>query len=213
MNTWKIAMVACLTLVLAACGGSSGGDDPKLAIEDISFAGITLSVNEGVSVETLVEQQLVIGNGPVDISNITLTLSGADSEYFSVAIIAGESVGDYLGNISLAQSLLGLGGTDLTFTATASVGEQSVSVPVVIKLTALVKTLEAYQHSDVYNKDSTRLSTGRSESGLTIAVQPQHGKVDAYLVGNEHWDFVYTSTDCFEGQDSYLYQVEVNTVM
>lgn len=209
MQHLKITLVACFILILTACGGSgsSGGSGP-VTVEKISFTGITLSMSEGVTVGTLVEQQLVVGNGPLDISNITLALSGTDSGYFSVEIIAGESAGDYLGNISLTKSLLGLDGSRLEFTATVSSGDQSLSVPVVIQLTGLVKTLAAYQHSDVYNKENHRLSTSETDSGLKLATQPKHGRVEAYFVGNEMWDFEYSGTDCFEGSDSYLYQIE-----
>jgi len=204
MKYWKIAIVACLTLYLTACGG---GDDSNVIVEEISLTGITLSMSEGVLVGTLAEEQLQITNGPEDLSSLTLALTDDGSEYFSVEIIAGATPGDYLGNLSLVQSLLGLGGSDLNFRATMSVGEQSFSVPVVIHLTELVNTREAYQHQGVYTKGSSRISTTESESSLVIATQPQHGTVEAYFVGNEMWDFNYTSTDCFVGQDSYLYQV------
>lgn len=209
MKCWKITMVACLTLVLTACGGGNdaSGDGPDVIIEDISLTGITLSMSEGVLVGTLAEQQLQITNGPEDLSTITLALTDDGSEYFSVAIIAGATSGDYLGNLSLVESLLGLAGSDLNFTATVSAGGQSLSVPVVIHLTEIVKTREAYQHQDVLNKSNSRISTSESESGLLIATQPQHGTAEAYFVGNEMWDFNYASTDCFEGQDNYLYQV------
>ncbi len=209
MKYWKIAIVACLTLYLTACDGSSdsSGDGDNVVIEEISLTGITLSMSEGVLVGTLAEEQLQITNGPEDLSTITLVLTEDDSEYFSVEIIAGEQPGDYLGNLSLVQSLLGLGGSDLNFTATVSVGDQSLSVPVAIHLTELVNTREAYQHQGVYAKGSSRISTTESESDLVIATQPQHGTVEVYFVGNEMWDFNYTSTDCFVGQDSYLYQV------
>jgi ELWxxDGT repeat protein len=209
MKYWKVTIVACLTLYLTACGGSSGtsGDDSNVIVEEISLTGITLSMSEGVLVGTLAEEQLQITNGPEDLSTITLALTDDDSEYFSVEIIAGATPGDYLGNLSLVESLLGLAGSDLNFTATVSAGGQSLSVPVVIHLTEIVKTLEAYEHQAVFNKSNSRIGTSESESGLVIATQPQHGTVEAYFVGNEMWDFDYTSTDCFAGQDSYLYQI------
>lgn len=206
MKCCKITMVACLTLFLTACGGNNNTSGDVI-VEDISLAGVTLSMSKGVLVGTLAEQQLQITNGPEDLSTITLALADDGSEYFSVAIIKGETPGDYLGNLSLVQSLLGLTASDLNFTATVSAGGQSLSVPVVINLTEVAKTLGAYQHQDVFNKSSTRISTSESESGLVIATQPQHGTAEAYFVGNEMWDFNYTSTDCFAGQDTYLYQV------
>ena len=210
MKYWKIAIVACLTLYLTACGGSSdsSGDDSNVVVEEISLTGITLSMSEGVLVGTLAEEQLQITNGPENLSTITLALTGDGSEYFSVEIIAGATSGDYLGNLSLVQSLLGLGGSDLNFTARVSVGEQSLSVPVVIHLTEIVNTRKAYQHQGVFTQGNSRISTTESESGLVIATKPQHGTVEAYFVGNEMWDFNYTSTDCFVGQDSYLYQID-----
>ena len=215
MKYWKITTTACLTVVLAACGGGSGSNSdsgadkgsPNVTVESISFSGVILSMNEGVAIGTLAEQQLLIENGPADISNINLELNGVGSEYFTVTIAKGDAAGKYLGNLSLKKSLLGLGGSELNFIATVRSGEQSLSVAVNVKLTVLEPTLPALEHGDVFNKNSDRLGTSQSESGLVIATQPLHGNVEAYYVGNESWDFNYTSTDCFEGPDSYLYKV------
>ena len=61
MKYWKITTTACLTVVLAACGGGSGSNSdsgadkgsPNVTVESISFSGVILSMNEGVAIGTL----------------------------------------------------------------------------------------------------------------------------------------------------------------
>jgi len=209
MKLLKILVICMSAITIFACGGGSGGSggdsSPDIVVDKISMAGIELTIIESIAVGTLLEGKLNIQNGPVDISNISLELTGAGSEYFSVSVVAGGAEGDYLGNISLTQSLLGLGGGELSFTASLTAGDKNLTAPIVINLSKVDRTLTAYQHADIFTKGTNRLNTSETESDLTTT-QPKHGSVEAYYVGNEFWDFNYTSTDCFEGEDTYLYQ-------
>ena len=55
-------------------------------------------------------------------------------------------------------------------------------------------------------KGVVQFSTIFTDGNITIYTQAMHGDAEAYFVGNEIWDLVYTSNDCFIGEDSFVYR-------
>jgi len=57
-------------------------------------------------------------------------------------------------------------------------------------------------------KGENHFSTGlgRSENNVTLHESSEHGDIEIILIGNEVWDIIYTSVDCFVGEDSFVYR-------
>ena len=54
------------------------------------------------------------------------------------------------------------------------------------------------------NHFSTGLGT--SENNVTLHESSEHGDIEIILIDNEIWDIIYTSVDCFVGEDSFVYR-------
>lgn len=86
-----------------------------------------------------------------------------------------------------------------------SVGDANITVNVT-EPTPIVITLDDVNISVVV-KGNTNFSTQFSHTqSISIFENPEHGTAEAYLVGGETWHLSYESTDCFIGNDSFVYQ-------
>lgn len=56
-------------------------------------------------------------------------------------------------------------------------------------------------------KGTYSFDTGIADSvDMSIDIAPEHGTVEAYVVGEEFWNLRFTGTDCFVGSDSFIYK-------
>ena len=110
---------------------------PGVQVEEISFRGIEVSIEENLSVGTTLSGQLYIQNAPPNLSDVVITLSGEGAEDFQVAVSQGSTPGVYVGSVTLSNSLEGKGGSDYNLIATATLNGQSITAPVHIRILAV----------------------------------------------------------------------------
>ncbi len=60
--------------------------------------------------------------------------------------------------------------------------------------------------ANIKNKEETHIIVGYHGDDINIYEQPKHGQIELYSIGGEEGAFKYTSTDCFEGQDTFSYE-------
>jgi len=132
-NFIKSIMIVLFSVVLIGCGSKEPLSEDVSA--QITVDGLTADINEDAGVGTLLTKNIVLNNVAVAITDVTIALSGAGSEDFSVSLEAGTVANSYIGKVSLLHTLAGKGGTTYTLHATATANGQSVGpVPVTVNI-------------------------------------------------------------------------------
>ena len=89
--------------------------------------------------------------------------------------------------------------------ANGSVGDANITVNVT-EPAPITMTLDDVNISVVVKGTKAEQTAGTSDILDIAHTAPKHGTVSYYKIGNEVPTFEYVSTDCFIGQDSFIYQ-------
>ncbi len=177
--------------------------------KDSNIAHITVLANSipEVSLTPSSEQTVIIGT-TLDINVSASDADAGDTLTYSWSVHKiGSNSQMYGGNAILFRDEFNeLGRFEVKVVVSDSHYAQT-SASVIVNVEALPMTFNDI-NINIYPKEDDHFSTGigTSENDVTLYSQATHGDVEILLMGNEIWDIIYTSTDCFIGEDSFIYE-------
>ena len=159
-----------------------------------SLSPLSISINEVTDINTIIGTMLFDdGNSSIT----SMVLSGEGAEHFS---ISNNGEIKLVQKVSFSQKSQYL----LKVKAINNIG-QSQEVELKINILA-IEPLDSISFN-VQVKQNQRIMTNLdSTKNVSIVSLPSYGTAQAYLIGNETWEFEYSNNSCFIGEDSFSFE-------